>query len=1044
MALEWWNELAIRRVERGETRKLLLRDDESSTELAERVWRLDTLEELVLWGLEDFVLPPRLPLQGLRHLGWLVVDDTELPEWASGLTLDLHWRHWSVNRERFSAEQVTGLRIAGGEDVSGPWPTAPLTRLYVFGPNEDGDWARIEDAIESNAATLTDIELIECARWPEAVTRCARLQRLVVSDYTARTTLPDGLSELALLEELTCYYEALEELPASFDCWPRLRRLGVGGERLRALPQSLGELPALEELVVEGPPLRALPETLVGHQRIKAISLQHTELESIPDWLFRLPRLCVFNVGRYGSLGPPRRWTLPASLLDTGEMLHFRIGPQYVIDPPPEVVAQGLDAIKAHMRQSREQGQDFLTEAKLLIVGEAGAGKTTLALRLVDPDASMPAADASTEGIDVRRWPVDGLVGPHGRSEKRTIDVNIWDFGGQEIYHATHQFFLSRRAVYVLVADGRKEDTDFYDWLRRVAFFGHDSPVLIVLNERAGRRRQIDFGRLRAQFPALVDAVTADLSTPAGMEAVRAAIEKQIRGLPHLSERLPKSWRTVRDRLEELRREDRDYISQREYFDLCAEHGFTRVEDKRILSQFLHDIGVCLHFQRVPTLMETVILEPEWGTDAVYRVLDDESIIAARGRFTFAEVEALWSEARYDHKRGELLALMEQFELCYPLPDGRGRIAPQLLGVEQPAYRLPSGAALALRYRYDFMPKGIVSRFIVNTHNLIADQGHVWRHGVVLRRGEAWAEVIEDYPARQITVRVVGHDRRTLLGIIDWELERIHARFDRALRYDTLVSCPSAECVRSREPGEFTVKDLQRFADAGLRVRCHKCLQEADPRQLFDGVLLERAQRSAEALRREGAVDHSPERDVYVSYAWACKASQAIVDRLVERLRAEKIALRRDRDEVRYKQSFAPFMEKLGQGRCVVVVLSRLYFESMPCMSELLRLAEHPDFIERVFPVHAEAGLHVDELALDAEIHWHEEFTRFDDKLKKLSHREAAKHAGGLEQRALIRDRIGELHDILAKLNALPDVVHGTGELDGLMSALRERLAAAR
>jgi len=33
----------------------------------------------------------------------------------------------------------------------------------------------------------------------------------------------------------------------------------------------------------------------------------------------------------------------------------------------------------------------------------------------------------------------------------RSRSVNIWDFGGQEIYHATHQFFLTHRSLYLLL-----------------------------------------------------------------------------------------------------------------------------------------------------------------------------------------------------------------------------------------------------------------------------------------------------------------------------------------------------------------------------------------------------------------------------------------------------------------------------------------------------------------------------------------------------------------------------------------------------------------
>jgi GTPase SAR1 family protein len=62
--------------------------------------------------------------------------------------------------------------------------------------------------------------------------------------------------------------------------------------------------------------------------------------------------------------------------------------------------------------------------------------------------------------------------------------INIWDFGGQEIYHETHQFFLTERSLYVLVVDNRKEDTDFYYWLNVVELLSKKSPLLIIKNEK--------------------------------------------------------------------------------------------------------------------------------------------------------------------------------------------------------------------------------------------------------------------------------------------------------------------------------------------------------------------------------------------------------------------------------------------------------------------------------------------------------------------------------------------------------------------------------
>lgn len=46
-----------------------------------------------------------------------------------------------------------------------------------------------------------------------------------------------------------------------------------------------------------------------------------------------------------------------------------------------------------------------------------------------------------THGIGISQWPV--TIG------KDTVRLHVWDFGGQEIQHATHQFFLTRSEVFM-------------------------------------------------------------------------------------------------------------------------------------------------------------------------------------------------------------------------------------------------------------------------------------------------------------------------------------------------------------------------------------------------------------------------------------------------------------------------------------------------------------------------------------------------------------------------------------------------------------------
>ncbi len=108
------------------------------------------------------------------------------------------------------------------------------------------------------------------------------------------------------------------------------------------------------------------------------------------------------------------------------------------------------------------------------------------------------------------------------------------------------------------------------------------------------------------------------------------AIRQELEHLPHIGAPLPRTWNRVRDALEE---DKRNYIGVEEYLAICEQHGFTRRKDKLQLSGYLHDLGICLHFQDDPVLKQTLILKPRWGTDAVYRVLDDRTIMDDRGRF---------------------------------------------------------------------------------------------------------------------------------------------------------------------------------------------------------------------------------------------------------------------------------------------------------------------------------------------------------------------------------------------------------------------------
>jgi len=489
------------------------------------------------------------------------------------------------------------------------------------------------------------------------------------------------------------------------------------------------------------------------------------------------------------------------------ESINVRENP--ILVPPVETISQGQTAIAKYFEDISIQGKAKLYEAKLLIVGDGGAGKTSLARKMDSIDNVLPIeGEDRTKGIDIQAMPIANIHRPG-----TPFFMNVWDFGGQGYYHSTHQFFLTKRSLYVLLNNTRINKTDFNNWLQTISLFSDNSPVIIVENEVSGSQSDLDERGLRQFFDNIIRVKVADISNigDGRLRELIADIQTEIQRLPHVGSELPKQWVEIRKELKEVALKEA-HISDQEFYKICAKHQIKEKEARQRLGDLFHDLGIFLHFREDQVLRRMVILQNSWATKGVYTILDSPVVRNQKGYFTIDQAEEIWTSTPYEEWYHEMVSLMKKFRLCYEIPKSKpaAYISPNLLPIEKPAYDWDEDRNLIVHYDYEFMPKGLLGMLIVELHPYVKDIKHLaWRSGCIFHYENTDAQVIETYGKRKLEIRIRGAHSVQLSTIIISEVDKLNASFKR-IKMKKLVPCSCKECQQSESPQFYEYDDLMR------------------------------------------------------------------------------------------------------------------------------------------------------------------------------------------------------------------------------------------
>ena len=166
------------------------------------------------------------------------------------------------------------------------------------------------------------------------------------------------------------------------------------------------------------------------------------------------------------------------------------------------------------------------------------------------------------------------------------------------------------------------------------------------------------------------------------------------------------------------------------------------------------------------------------------------------------------------------------------------------------------------------------------------------------------------------------------------------------------------------------------------------------------------------------------EQAVFVSYGWGGE-SEEIVNQVDQALQARGIKIVRDKRDLGYKGSISEFMERIGRGMCVIVVLSDKYLRSPNCMFELVEIAKHKDFYDRVFPiVLGDADIYNPVNRLKYIKYWEDKLSELDQAMKSVGSANLQGIREEIDSYDEIRDRISGLTSTLKDMNTLTPDMH--------------------
>ncbi|GLU51537.1 hypothetical protein Dfri01_09980 [Dyadobacter frigoris] len=478
-----------------------------------------------------------------------------------------------------------------------------------------------------------------------------------------------------------------------------------------------------------------------------------------------------------------------------------------IVEPPLKVISQGKAFTEAYLRDIDRKP---LNECKVIIVGRGAVGKTSLQRCLTflpfDKD------EITTHGIRKIKW--DNFI--QAQNAKGYVKINFWDFGGQQIQQSLHQFFYSKKTVYILTLDERKEESP-EDFLELIKMYGDDSPVIIVFNHKVDISQNVSIeyeeypeidSALRNKYKNIIASfgVCCAIKNDIGISNLRNYLKNFIPTLQHVKEEFPKSWLQIKEKL--VSEVEKNYIHYEEYENICKEYKVNNIDIQKGLVEMLDSVGTITYFNR-EFLGNYYILNPDWLTVGAYEILLSTKTRIKKGKLNSEDLKEIFStKLMFAYKRSEyefLLSLLQSFDLCHRSERGDW-LFPSSLQEKSKAdlvlFLMDKYKLYVLSYS-NSLPYSVIYRFIArNMRYSVTDD--YWRNGILVQHPDSETLMYVEADTRQKEIRlwIKGKNIRDCWEFFRKDFREFSERFAFSeeielspkirIKYQDLVECVQA------------------------------------------------------------------------------------------------------------------------------------------------------------------------------------------------------------------------------------------------------------